>query len=123
MTRPRTITIAAILLFAVSLLDMVSEVQNLTRGTATGPDEAPFFMTVISFTLAVAGLFAAYGLWRNEKWGKVLTTGLMALQILYSVVPLLVAPPAMQAAAAVGIVIYLAILVLVLWRGRKPAPA
>ncbi len=121
MTRPRTITIAAILVLAVSLLSVVSEVPNLARGTATGPDEAPFFMTVLSFSLGLAGVFAAYGLWRNEKWGKVLTVALMALSILYNIVPLLVAPPPMQALAAVGIGIYLAILALVLWPARRPA--
>lgn len=123
MTRPKTITIAAILVLAVSLLGVVSDVPNLARGTATGPDEAPFFMTLISFSLGLAGVFAAYGLWRNAKWGKVLTVALMALSILYTIVPLLVAPPPMQALAAVGIIIYLAILMLVLWRARKPATA
>ena len=123
MNRTKQMTAAALLLFAYSAVNLMIDVPYLARGTATGPDEAPFFMTLIAFVLDLSGIFAAFGLWQNAKWGKVLAVVIQSLQILYSLVPLLVAPPIDQVVAGIGIVWSLVILVLIFWRSPRPAPA
>lgn len=120
MKRSTQITIAAVVLFLYSVVGLISEVPNLARGSATGPNEAPFALTLFSFVLALSGVFASYGLWMNTKWGKVLAIVVPALSILYSLVPLLVAPPPLKLMAGVGIAISILIIVLVLRRTPKP---
>jgi uncharacterized membrane protein (DUF2068 family) len=123
MTRPKSVTIAAILLFAFSLLNAVTTVPDLARGTANDadPNAAPFAMSLFAFTLAIFGLFAAYGVWRNMKWGKVLALVVLAIDIMYSLIPVLVAPLPMKILGAVGVIIDAVIIVLLLKRASQPA--
>ncbi len=123
MHRTKQTTVAAVLLLIYSALGAALEVPNLARGANTGPDEAPFAMTLFSFALNLSGVFAAYGLWGNMKWGKVLSVALQSVAILYSLVPLLVAPPPLKLMAGIGIAISVAIIALVLWRSPRPATA
>ncbi len=121
MIRSKSLTTAAVILFLYSLLQAVLEVPNLARGTFfdSNTSMAPFAMSLFSFTLALAGLFAAYGVWKNMRWGKVLAIVVLALRILYTSVPVLVAPLPIKIIGLVFIAIAALILVLLLGAPRR----
>jgi len=114
MTRTKSTTIAAVLLLVLSLLNAVAELPNLASGTATGPDQAPFAAALFSFTLSIVGVFAAYGLWQNMRWGKVLALIVLALSIVYSLLPVIFAPVPNKIVSLVLIALYILVIALVL---------
>jgi hypothetical protein len=91
MTRSKSLTGASILQVLLGIVDLVGALPILEAGTERQPPQpgvpqvGPFFMGVVFLILAIASLFGAYGLWINQKWGKVLVvvtrvvTGLLAL--------------------------------------------
>ncbi len=113
MTRSRSVTIAAVLLFVYNVYDAVQAIPLLAQGTATDGNmsKPPFAVTLLVFTLAIFGIVAAYGVWRNAKWGKVLGLVVTALNILYTLIPLLVAPVPIKIIAGLFIMLN----VLILW--------
>ncbi len=122
MTRSRSVTIAAIIVLFNALWNIVNIVPRLAQGTAADSSlgSPPFAAGLVVFTMGIFGLFAAYGLWRNAKWGKVLGLVVTALNILYSMIPLLVAPLPIKFIAAAGIVLNIISIVLLLRRDARP---
>lgn len=122
MTRSRSVTVAAILLLVYNLYDAVQTIPQLAQGTANDSslNKPPFAVSLFVFTLAIFGLFAAYGLWRNAKWGKVLGLVVTALNILYTLIPLLVAPLPIKLVAAGFIILNILIAVLLLRSESTP---
>lgn len=128
MTRPRNFTIAAVLLFVLSLLAGGLEVPNLMLGTGAssqfesggGP---PFPLVLLNFAIAVLGLVAAYGIWQMQKWGVVLALVLSALQILTALPAILFAPTPFKLLAGVAVIWAAAIIVLLLRPQPKSGPA
>src|SRR5512142_1926686 len=124
MTRSRSITVAAILLFVYNLYDAVQAIPQLAQGTANDNslNKPPFAVSLFVFTLAICGLFAAYGLWRNAKWGKVLGLVVTALNVLYTLIPLLVAPLPIKLIAGGFILLNIFIIVLLLRHEERSVP-
>lgn len=118
MTRSKSVTIAAILLLIYNVYSGAVIIPRLAQGTASDKSlgSAPFWADLLVFTIAICGLFAAYGLWRNARWGKVLGLVVTALNILYTMIPLLVAPLPIKVFAALGIAWNILIVVLLLRR-------
>ena len=119
MNRPKTYTVAAILQLLISLLAVVYAFPILFQGAAAvekAGDQPPFFIIVISFGLGLLGLVSAYGVWRNQKWGVILTIVLSALNALSALPGTLGAPTVqLQIFASVGVAISVVIIVLLLW--------
>jgi hypothetical protein len=133
LTRSKTLIIAAILQALIGLFDMMDAVRILAAGSEGLPpppgleDQGgpPFWAGVLFLIFAVASLFGAYGLWINQKWGKIITVitrvvmGLFALGDVVSTVFI------SYYGAAFGFVVYvlisILIIVLVLRRELKPA--
>jgi len=126
MSRPKQITIAAILLFLLSLMNAVTEILILLQGpaaAAASSDVGSYAWSVFNFTYSVAGLIAAFALWRNIQWGKGLALIVSALSILNLLIgvfsgqldlfPIVI--------GSMFIVLYLFVVVLVLQ--YAPAPA
>ncbi len=118
MTRSKSMTIAAVLLFVYNVYDAMQTIPLLAQGTATDGNmsKPPFAVSLLVFTLAIFGIVAAYGVWRNAKWGKVLGLVVTALNILYTLIPLLVAPLPIKLIAGGFIVLNILILWMLLQR-------
>lgn len=126
-TRPKTYTIAAILQFLLSVYGIVGAIPLLERGaaaTAQAADSPPPLFLLIGFAVAVLGIVSAYGVWRNRKWGVILTIVLRALDGLAALPGLLFAPKlTWYIAAWVGVLSAITVIALLLWPKSKPATA
>jgi hypothetical protein len=106
-SRPLPVTIAAILLALLSLL-------NFPAPLMPGSEEVPAVVIYGGFVLGVAGLAAAAGLWLLKKWSIWLTIVVCGLGILSAAPGIAFAPnAALQLAATVGVVVPALIIVLV----------
>src|SRR5205823_14252287 len=116
MNRPKTYTVAAILQLLISLASVVWSFPILFQGAAAveqSGDQPPFFIIVMSFGLGLLGLVSAYGIWRNQKWGVVLTILLCTVDVL-SALPGVASAPTLELTifASVSVAILVAIIVL-----------
>ncbi len=124
MTRSKSVTIAAMIVLFQAVMNVVLVVPRLAQGTSadSSTGSPPFAVALFVFTLAIFGLFAAYGIWRNAKWGKVLGLIVSALNILYTLIPLLVAPLPIKLIAG-GIIALNIFIIVLLLRGEARSVA
>lgn len=121
MSRPRSYTIAAVLLVLYSLVGLLFELPNLARGDVQASDAPPFALTIVNFTLVVLGFIAAYGVWRAQKWGVVLAVAICALSILTSLPAIVFAPILpFRLLGVVSIIWLVAMIVLLLRPAGRP---
>ena len=128
MNRPKTYTVAAILQALISLIAVVFAIPLVFQGAAAvdqAGDQPPYFIIVLAFSLGLLGIVSAYGVWRNQKWGVVLTIVLRAVDSLSALPGLTVPVLELRILASVGIAISIAIIVLLLWptKSRLATPA
>lgn len=127
MTRPRTFTIAAVLQAVISLVGILVTIPILTAGQAA-TDQAgatpPFAIMLLGFGAAVLGLVSAYGVWRVQKWGVILTIVLRALDALAAAPGLLFAPDmTWRLMAITGVGLSILVIALLLWPQPKAVAA
>jgi uncharacterized membrane protein (DUF2068 family) len=91
MSQSKQITIAAILLFLLSLLNTASDISFVLAGPAAAATSGnwPYALGVFNVAYSVAGMIAAFALWRNMRWGKPLALIVSALSILNILIPIL----------------------------------
>lgn len=78
-------------------------------------------MIILGALTGVAGLFAAYGAWRGQKWGVWLAIILSAINALAALPGVLFAPSALARIAAIGGVVVSIFVIVVLLRRPKPS--
>ncbi|MFN8474299.1 MAG: hypothetical protein U0822_19045 [Anaerolineae bacterium] len=135
MIRPMPITIAAILTFAINAISFVMALPILAAGREGLPPQPgmeniggpPFWAGILFITLAIAGLFGAYGLWNNQKWGKVVSIVTCVVQGLFGLGDVLGALSVGNYVLAAGFALLVlacaAVVFLVLRREPRPAMA
>ena len=113
-SRPQSVTVAAILLALLSLLNLASPLLP-TQGI-------PEFVVYLGVVLGVVGLIGAAGLWMLRKWSIRLTV-IVALLNLLSAAPGITAAPnaALQVAATLTVVVSTLIIVLVVLKSSRRA--
>lgn len=125
MKRTRSYTIAAILQLLLSLAAIGLSLPDIARGANEvnqAPDAIPYAALVLSLIVGVLGLVSAYGVWRVQKWGVVLTIILRAVDGLTSLPGVAFGPtPFLKFVATISAV--LAIVVIYLLLRREPTPA
>jgi hypothetical protein len=136
-TRSKFLTGAAILQFVMGIFELISALPILAAGRAGMPPPSgteqlgmggpPFWAGVLFLILAVVSLFGAYGLWINQKWGKVVAVitrvvfGLFALgDVLNSV---FAAYYGLALASVVYVLASILVIVLVLRRESRTVTA
>lgn len=126
MNRPKTYTIAALIQLVVSLFSVVASLPQLVQGANTveqAPDSAPYFIFVLGFGIGLLGLVSAYGVWRNQKWGVILTILLRLVDGLSALPGILFAPTiTLKISASVGVLIAIVVIGLLLWPKPKLTP-
>lgn len=115
----------AVILFTLqSLFNVVATMPPLLggpedQGFAAGIPQGVIILAAMS---GLAGLFAAYGAWRGQKWGVWLTLILCAVGILSALPGVLFAPNNFaRASAIIGIAISLFVIVALLRRPKAAA--
>ena len=104
MSRSKSLSVGAILQAVLCTIDGVSAVPILAAGSAGLPPQPglesmggpPFFIGVFFLIIAVAGVFGAYGLWMNQKWGKVLTIVTRVIVSLFALGDFFAAPDVLR---------------------------
>ncbi len=115
-SRPHSVTVAAILLALLSLLNLASSLLP-TQGI-------PEFVVYLGVVLGVVGLIGAAGLWMLRKWSIRLTVIVALLNILAAAPGIAVAPNgALQAAATATVVVFALIIALVMLPASRRAHA
>jgi hypothetical protein len=114
-SRPPTVTVAAILMALISLL-------GLPGPLLPGSEGVPAVVLYGGIVLGIVGLVAAVGLWMLRRWGIWLTIVVSVLNLLSAAPGVAFAPnAALQAAAAVGVVVPALIIVLVVLPASRRA--
>lgn len=114
---------AVILFAALSLFGLVLSLPGLlggpeNRGTTAGVPQAVILLGALT---GVAGLIAAYGAWKGQKWGVWMTIVLCAINGLSALPGVMFAPNTfMRISAIVGVVVSIFVIVVLL---RRPKPA
>lgn len=123
MKRPKTYTIAAVLQLLISAYGIVGALPYLARGVdniSQSADAPPYVVLILAFIISVLGLVSAYGVWRNYKWGVILTIMLRIVDGIAALPGVLFAPTTfLWVASSINVVVSAAIIILLLWRGPK----
>ena len=125
MNRPKTYTIAAIIQFVVSVIVVGQALSSLPQGAAgLNSVEGPgYLFTVIGLILGLAGLFSAFGVWKVQKWGVILTILIRTIDGLTALPGIIFAPTlAAKMPASLGVIIAVTVIALLLWPKPKLAP-
>ncbi len=131
LSRPTALKIAAAIILVMSLVEIfVYDLPDLFRGAAAVDQVAaanggpPYIAVLLIFVVSIVGIVAAYGAWRGQKWGVVLVIIVAVLRELDSLAGFLFAPLlTTRILGGIGVVLCLLVIVLCLWRERKPALA
>ena len=127
MNRTKQTTLVAILMLLTGLLMIISAIPAIMNEAAlssTGADTPGYLFLSLALILGSLSLAAAYGLWKNQRWAKILAIVIQAVNGLFSLPGVLFAPDTVsQISAIVGVALAVVIIVLLLWRTPKPTMA
>ena len=127
LSRPTALKIAAAITIISFVLGFILGLPAMLRGPGPNGITAegiPFIAILIGNIPSVVGLVAAFGTWKQQRWGIILL-------IITSVVSGLIASPgilirpstAAFVVATIGVIVDIIVIVLCLWRSPKPAVA
>jgi hypothetical protein len=124
----RKYTVAAILAALLSLSSVISSLILLPRGSAdlaSEGDQPPYAIVIVALVLGAIGVVAAYGVFRVQRWGIILTLIVMVLNVLSGLPGVPFGPTALaKVSSAVQVVVAGAVIWLLLRRdARKLASA
>jgi uncharacterized membrane protein (DUF2068 family) len=120
MNRTRNIQVAAILTALYCLVTILrASIAIATQSQAV--QEAGNGFAALFLILCTAGLVSAYGIWNNQKWGKILAIISMGLNGLLSL-PGVVFAPTLWLKMDPGVTVLLVVIVIVLLL-RRPRVA
>lgn len=124
LTRPMALKIAAVLSFLMNAYSLVNSLPLLAQGAAAAdqsPGSPPYIVILIAVLTAVVGIVGVYGTWKQQRWGIVLTIVANLVNGLSAAPGILFAPqPGLMILSTVTLIITILIIVLCLWRERKP---
>lgn len=127
LSRSTALKIAAVLSALMGIVSIANTLPLIARGAtgvAQSPDSPPYAILMVGLLTGVIGIIAAYGVWNQQRWGIILTLLINLINGLGAVPGILFAPqPGLRITAVVTVVVTILIVVLCLWRERKPVTA
>ncbi|OGO34264.1 MAG: hypothetical protein A2W35_12090 [Chloroflexi bacterium RBG_16_57_11] len=127
LSRSTALKTAAVLSFLSSTYSVIFALPMIAQGAMAvdqGGDSPPYFVLVLAVILGVVGIVAAYGCWKQMRWGVILTIIVNLLGGLSAAPGILFAPTTqLFVSASVSVAISIVIIVLCLWPDRKLATA
>lgn len=130
LSRTTALKIAAVIVFALALYDMIAwQIPGLIEGAAAvnelnqAEEGASFFFVLVGFATSVIAIIAAYGAWQGQRWGSVLLILMSAWHVFTGTLAAVESDFPTNVIATVGVLLSLAVIILALWRDAKPTPA
>lgn len=124
MTRSMNYTIAAVLQVLLSLTGIGGALVYLPRGAEAlnqGTDSPPYVVLVLGLAFGVLGLVSAWGVWKNKRWGVILTIILRVVDGLLALPGVIFAPTmTLTLFSTVGVVLSVVVVALLLWPQPRP---
>ena len=109
MSRSRNYTIAAVLAGLLSLANAIVALTLLPQGSDKinhSSNQPPYAVILIEVVVGLIGLVAAYGVFRAQRWGVILTLVLMVINVLISLPGIPFGPTTFdKVSSAVGLVV------------------
>lgn len=123
LSRSTALKTAAVFSSLLSLANLVITLPIIMQGSAAvgqAPNSPPYFIELALFVTSIVGLVAAFGAWRQMRWGVLLTIVVNAINLLSAAPGILFAPrPWGLAASGVTILLSVMVIVLCLWPARR----
>ena len=127
LSRSTAFKIAASISLVLSVLGILISLPIATQGAAAvnqTPGSPPYIVEMIFFVTSIVGAVAAFGAWKQMRWGIILTVFVNLVYVLISAPGILAAPrPWGLIASAVTILLSVIVIVLCLWPDRRLAAA
>jgi uncharacterized membrane protein (DUF2068 family) len=123
MSRSRNYTIAAVLAGLLSLANTITALVLLPQGSDKinhSSNQPPYAVILIEVVVGLIGIVAAYGVFRTQRWGVILTLVLMVINVLISLPGIAFGPTAFdKTASALAVVVGAATVYLLLRRDTR----
>ncbi|HEY3833581.1 MAG TPA: hypothetical protein VGO03_14890 [Acidimicrobiia bacterium] len=120
MSRSRNYVVAAALAGLLSLANTIVALALLPQGAHhinQSSNQPPYAVILIEVVVGLTGIIAAYGVFRTQRWGVVLTLVFMVVNVLISLPGIPFGPTAFdKVSSAVALVVAAAVIWLLLRR-------
>jgi hypothetical protein len=125
LSRATVLKIAAVLSLMMGIISIANVLPLIARGAngvAQSSDSPPYVILMVALITGILGIVGAYGAWNQQRWGIVLTILANLFNGLSAAPGILFAPqPGLMAVSTGTLIVSILIIVLCLWRERKPA--
>lgn len=120
MHRSKQIVIASILIALYALQTVIRASIALATQNQDAIDMGNGFLVIILILWTVC-LVSAYGVWQNQKWGKVLAIITLGLNALAALPGVIFAPTLMlKLNPALDVLVAIIVIILLLYRPKQP---
>jgi uncharacterized membrane protein (DUF2068 family) len=123
MSRSRNFTIAAALAGLLSLANTIVALTLLPQGSDKinhSSNQPPYAVILIEVVIGLVGIVAAYGVFRTQRWGVILTLVLMVINVLISVPGIPFGPTTFdKVSSAIALLVSAAVIYLLLRRDTR----
>lgn len=123
MTRSNRTAIAAVLVFLSSLTGLIRLFLDFVN-QGEFSQNADLFFIALAFILLTTLLISSYGIWQNQRWGKIVAITILTLNAL-AVLPQILGGGTLadQALRLIDIGVWIAATLLLLLPARQHSPA
>lgn len=123
MHRSKQIIVAAVLAAIYSLYALIFAGIALTTQNQDAQDAGNGFLVIILILFTVC-LVSVYGVWHNQKWGKILVIITLGLNALLALPGVIFAPTLLlKLDPASGVIVAVVVTFLLLYRPKQPVTA
>ena len=124
MTRPRHVVIASVLIAAYSLYALIWLFIPILSNDRSSIESSGFSSISLLVMIFSITLVSAYGVWQNQKWGKIIGIIVLTINALLALPGILFASTFIdRLQPLLGVVVAIAVIVLILRRANPVKPA